>query len=224
VLASLGCISLLIAADQVHRAVAPKKAPARPTSRPKTGFVPRVGAMALNFQLPDARKKLHKLSDYKGQETVLTFFCGCSNCQDLAKQMVAAFSASHKSPPTVAVFASHWDPAATPKFVKETGASQFTYLYSQPDPSVMEKYHGTPCPAVYVLDKNQKIIFRSKRYAMADNVPNMTALARVLDLKYTPPRGRVNRHPVAIFDDVDDSPALAQPRTAPTASTTGRAN
>src|SRR5690348_7067547 len=106
VLASLGFVILLVTADQVRQAVSP------PPPKPKLdGFVPRVGTRAVNFQLPDSRKKLHRLSDYRGQEIVLTFFCGCSNCQDLARQLSAAYRASGKSPTTVSVFTSHFQPA-----------------------------------------------------------------------------------------------------------------
>src|SRR5437870_4984121 len=111
VLASLGCIILLVGADQVQRAVWPRKvAPPVRKPRPKTGFQPKPGVQAVNFQLPDAQKKIHRLSDYKGREMVLTFFCGCSACRDMAKQMAAAYKASHKSPLTVTVFTPTFSP------------------------------------------------------------------------------------------------------------------
>ena len=130
----------------------------------------------------------------------------------MAKQMAAAYKASQKSPLTVTVFTSHFSPDTEKNFATTTGAGdQFTYLYDGPADTVVNEYRGTPCPTVLVLDKNQKIIYRSKRYGPPTNAPNMVSLARLLGLKYTPPKN-APRHPMVLVDPNDvGEPPVARP-------------
>jgi len=195
VLASICCVAVLVAADQVHRTIRPPKVGAqssRPHPRSRPGFVPKPGVQAVNFQLPDDKKQIHRLADYKGQPLVLTFFCGCSACRAMAKEMGTAYKASNKFPPTLAVFTSHASREGAPNFVSTTGTQSFTYVFDGDD-SIVGEYHGTPCPTVLVLDKDQKIIYRSKKYMGGTNIPNVVDLARLLDLKYTPPKDAPRR-------------------------------
>lgn len=211
VLASLGCVILLVGADQIQRAIHPPKPPT-PAKRtpPKNGFQPRPGVQAVNFQLPDAQKKVHRLSDFKGQQLVLTFFCGCAACRDMAKQMGTAYKASHKTPTTLAVFTSHMQPEGIPNFVRTTGTESVTYV-EDPDDRIVKEYIGTPCPTVLVLNKDQKIIYRSKKYRPPTNVPTMKDLAHVLDLDYTPPKD-APQHPMLSPEE-----PFARDATEPTA-------
>jgi len=198
-------VAVLVAADQVHRTIRPAKVGAEsPKPRPggKRGFVPKLGVQAVNFQLPDTQKKIHRLSDYKGQPLVLTFYCGCASCRAMAKEMGAAYKASNKFPATLSVFTSHMSREGVPTFVSTTGTQSATYVFDAND-AVVGEYHGTPCPTVLVLDKNQKIVYRSKKYMGGTNAPNMVDLARILDLKYPPPKDTPS-HPIAVPENLDN--------------------
>src|SRR5262245_44975960 len=82
-LVGLGAVVLLLAADYTRQAIHPikeKPPAATPPSNakipPQVNHVPKVGEIAPDFTLPDTKGQRRRLSDFKGQEVVLTFFCG----------------------------------------------------------------------------------------------------------------------------------------------------
>jgi AhpC/TSA family len=198
-LVCLGCVILLIAGDITRRAVhpAPETPPKPPpgmkldtNGRPIT-WEPQIGKEARDFALPDETGKIHHLSDFKGKgNVVLTFFCGCNACADMAKQLAETYRRNPKKVvPTVSVFTSHWDPAGTPGWVNRTNA-HFNYIYSRVDPALVDIYRGTPCPKVYILDKNLKIRYISvPSNALSSNQPTLEEVTHVLGIKYQPPPG-----------------------------------
>src|SRR5262249_54444521 len=109
-----------------------------------------------------------------------------------------------------------WKEEGTPNFIKATGADQFTYLYSNTDPSIVNKYHGTPCPTIYVIDEKQKIVFRSRKFLGGVNTPNVLSLTRLLGLKYSPPKGIPQQSPVAVpMDESGEPDGLSSAGPAP---------
>jgi peroxiredoxin len=193
-LVCLGCVVLLIVGDVTRRAVFPErvrgeKAAAGAPRDPADKWEPAVGVEAKDFTLPDYHKETRHLSDFKGKgEVVLTFFCGCIACRDLAKQLADTYKKNPQHvPTTVAVFTPNYDPAGTEGWINTTGA-KFEYLYAV-DHSIVQRYHGTPCPKVYVLDPDLNIRYISPPKPKGDlsNTPVLMDLAHLLHLKYQPP-------------------------------------
>ena len=80
-------------------------------------------------------------------------------------------------------------PAGTPGWVNRTNA-HFNYIYARVDPALVDIYRGTPCPKVYVLDKNLKIRYISlPSNALPSNQPTLEDVAHLLGIEYQPPRG-----------------------------------
>jgi peroxiredoxin len=202
-LACLGVVILLIAGDLTRRAVhpAPPETP-KPVPGTKIGpdgkpimWQPKVGGEVKDFALPDDAGTIRHLSDFKGKGNfVLTFFCGCEACGDLARQLADTY---HRNPkkdvPTVSVFTASWSPEGTPSWISRTNA-HFIYLYSKSDPTLVDLYHGHPCPRVFVVDKNLKFRYVGPQpNLLPSNQPVLEDMARVLGLKYKPPAGGSRR-------------------------------
>jgi len=198
-LVCLGCVILLIAGDLTRRAVhpAPETGPKPPPGvkldshgHPVT-WEPRVGADAKDFAMPDDANQVRHLSDFKGKgDFILTFFCGCNACADMAKQLAETYRKNpRKEVPTVAVFTHTWDPAGTPGWINRTNA-HFTYLYSKMDPDLVELYRGHPCPKVFILNKELKFRYVSPQANLIkSNQPILEDVTHLLGLKYQPPAG-----------------------------------
>jgi hypothetical protein len=188
-LVSLGLIIVLVGADQVRRSVVgagPERSPAAARPPGKRNWMPVVGGQALDFGLPDIKGKVHRLSEFKGRPVILTFFCGCPTCKDMATQLARARRETPHPPPVLSVFTSHWSPGGTPAFANQSGGTDFTYVHSGPDSTVVDSYQGTPCPKVYVLDKVLKIRYISPADVVGTNNETMLDVSHMLGLRYRP--------------------------------------
>jgi hypothetical protein len=145
---------------------------------------PKVGDPAIEFELPDIRGTNHKMSAFKGEgPLVLSFFCGCEECTRFAANLARAAKGAEKPPTFLAVMTAHWEPSATPAFVRRTGTQDWNYLFAWRNPQVVTRYNGSPCPRAYIIDTDLKVTYVSPRprtgqaTALANSVAKQLGLA-----------------------------------------------
>jgi hypothetical protein len=141
-----------------------KSEPAAPTAgqAPKVSpYTPafKVGDVAPDFALPDAKKAVHKLSELVKGKTMLFFACGCQNCKQV-QTWLATLKGGKKSevPPVITITSA--PPEAEESWFRDTGLEQTMLYYTKgvsPDP--MEIYKGKPCPRIYVLNPDRTVKF-----------------------------------------------------------------
>jgi len=186
-LTGLGVIILLIAGDLVRRAiVGPPKQPPAAAAAPT--WMPEIGQQAKDFELPDMEGKPHRLSDYAGakgggRKILLSFFCGCQECENYANGMERVLKQAKQPPIPVVVMTPGWSPGATPAFVKRSGAD-WNYLFSETNPEIIETYQGKPCPKVYLLEPSLRISYTSPTSVPESWPLLVTEVAQELGLEY----------------------------------------
>lgn len=182
-LTALVCVLALVGGEYAWRTMIH---PTKPTTEVKRyEWQPVPGEPAKDFGLPGDDKKIHRLSDLKGKEFVLTFYCGCGECRSFTKELVRCYKESGRQVPTFSVFVPGWSPGGTKAWIEQTGA-HFTYVYSKDHPEILEEWHGTPCPKAYVIGKDQKIRYASETPMVEHNDAMVADIAKMLALKYTP--------------------------------------
>src|SRR5687768_12788345 len=124
-LAALACLLILVGGEYAWRTMICPSAPSVKTVQYE--WKPQPGEPVKDFGLPDAKKKVHRLSDYKGQDFLLTFFCGCGECRTFTKDLVKAYKETGRDVPTVAVFTPGFVSAGERNWIDSTGG-KFTYL------------------------------------------------------------------------------------------------
>lgn len=149
-------------------------------------WVPEVGQPVKDFGLPDGKKKVVRLSDYKGKDFLLTFFCGCNVCADMAKLIEKSYKDTGKKPEVVAVWTPGHVPEGMTGWLNRSHAPDFTYLYTPQDTDLIDKWQGHPCPKVYVVGPDQKIRYSSMSGPEASNQATMGDIAPMMGLKFKP--------------------------------------
>jgi hypothetical protein len=116
-----------------------------------------VGQVAPDFTLADSAGVKHSLSSLVKGDTLLSFICGCRNCEEHHQYLsVLRKKKGDKIPPVL--FVASMEPAAEKKFLRDTGSSPIATLYETAEPKVvMETYRGHPCPRDYRLDGDRKV-------------------------------------------------------------------
>jgi peroxiredoxin len=143
----------------------------------------RAGSVAPDFTLPAESKPLH-LSQWDGRKIVLFFFCGCSWCQDVARQWgqlqssdallsapsrdsagtaktsngrKASKPVSPDTLPPITIIVYSGDIPEARAFAKNTGlVTAQTILLSDKDNEVTDNLYNTePCPRVFVIDSKR---------------------------------------------------------------------
>lgn len=138
----------------------PSSAP-EPAKAGKAGSAPEfaVGDPAPDFALPDAKNKVHKLSELVKGKTLLFFACGCQECKQV-QTWIANMRDSKKVevPPIITVTSA--PPEAEAAWFRDTGLKQ-TMLYHKEgvSPDAMTIYKGKPCPRLYVLNADRTVKF-----------------------------------------------------------------
>ncbi len=134
----------------------PQRRPAQP--RPATtgteDALP-LGSQAPDFKLADMDGRTRSLSEFRGNTTVLAFFCGCGRCAIMAQllgnmeELIAG-----KKPQNVAV--ASIKPSLLPQWQENTGFKA-VFLPEVKKGPVVTQYRGEPCPRVYVIDPDLRI-------------------------------------------------------------------
>jgi peroxiredoxin len=120
---------------------------------------PQLGEVAPPFTLKSATDG-HKvsLSDFHGRRVVMSFYCGCGYCREVAKEWEKLQKQPLKGNP-VFMGICYFQPDRLPPFVKDTGAKDLLYLYD-PGKQVGMRYGSPHCPRTWVVDENGKIAYR----------------------------------------------------------------
>jgi peroxiredoxin Q/BCP len=120
---------------------------------------PQLGDVAPPFTLKSATDG-HKvsLSDFHGRRVVMSFYCGCSFCREVAKDWEKLQKQPLKGNP-IFIGICYFQPDRLPPFIKETGAKDLLYLYD-PGKQVGIRYGSPVCPRTWVVDENGKIAYR----------------------------------------------------------------
>jgi probable HAF family extracellular repeat protein len=149
---------------------------------------PKLNQITPDFTLKDIQNRAHTLSTYKGKSVVLFFFCGCAWCRECAR-LWADIQKSHsldiKEPPkpltTLVVFQG--EGSAAKEFLTSTGldAKQTTLLPDKPMKAILP-YRALPCPRVFVLNGERKLLYTN---SSPDDAPQKgtatTILSRTID-------------------------------------------
>jgi probable HAF family extracellular repeat protein len=176
---------------------APEKASAhaiRPLTRP---------TFQVRFRARDTEGQTVSPSDYRGRDTLVCFFCGCSACHRVAQawaqvqqggvfasgaasgQPIAAVDNTEKSlaaPALLVVFLG--DRSAAQTFCTETGLDRAqTHLIPDADAHLTHANQALPCPRIYVLDRQGSV--RYTNHTREDRPPLSPApliVNRILDV------------------------------------------
>jgi peroxiredoxin len=193
VLGAIFAAAAFIGSDYVFRSLRPpptelgeqpEVAAAQPKPTKSNGL-PK-GSLAPDFQLPDDQGRVRHLREFRGRKLILAFYCGCARCGLMAQAIhkIEEPLAEAVRPQTVAVVTM--DRAALPRWSEDSGF-EGTFLVTAKGSPIVAKYHGEPCPRVYVLDEEQRIEHSTPDPSAGGNVdPSeiINPIARLVDSPY----------------------------------------
>jgi hypothetical protein len=133
-------------------------------NRPEHGpyvspFAPafKVGDAPPEFELPDAKGKVHRLSQLAKGTTVLAFADGSRNSRGLVKYLGMLSAHVGDRAPRIVTVAS-FDPADEPAFRRETGTKQ-VILYEGAERPISRQYRAERAPRVFHLSFGPRVAF-----------------------------------------------------------------
>jgi peroxiredoxin len=172
--------------QRVEAELSVRRSPLPAGTRKETGLP--VGSVAPDFTLADVEGKQHRLADYRGKKTVLAFFCGCQRCAMMASYMRDLEDRSQRKSDPPAHLTIWTMPAVLIPPWKEKSGHTGIFLLQVADSPIVKKYAGHPCPRVYVLDPEGRILYRSPDpNHFADGREAVGELAQALDSWWVPP-------------------------------------
>lgn len=116
----------------------------------------RVGDVAPDFILADAKGKKHALSELVHKDTFLSFNCGCANCRDMETYLAELQKRlGDKAPQFLTVSSMNSEREET--WFRDTGLKQQILYTPHGDTSVMDLYKGHPCPRMFRLTADRKV-------------------------------------------------------------------
>lgn len=153
-LAVLGGILLLVGIDVGRRMVA---GPVPPEAAKPSSVAPdfKVGDLAPDFTLPDAKGKQQKLSELVKRDTLLSFSCGCNQCREFQTWTGRIMPMLGKDAPDV-ITVNTTQPDAADSWRRDTKLKQ-TMLFGSHTEGPVAAYHGSPCPRSFRLDGDRKV-------------------------------------------------------------------
>lgn len=161
VLAILSVVLVVVAIDYSRQFVKDAKAFEAPAEAENPQHMPafKVGDVAPDFSLPNAKGEPQSLSKLVKRDTLLCFTCGCSNCRQLQTYLAALNKPlGAKAPDVITITTSA--PEAEKAYRRDVPL-EHTLLYEAQQGPVMEEYKGHPCPRVYGVDKDRKVTWIS---------------------------------------------------------------
>ncbi len=169
--------------------------------------IPVEGKSAPPFSLKDTEGANFSLTENRGRPMVLFFFCGCKRCLETAKRwgeiqrsdvmkQMALRSASVPAPLTVVLYQGTTEEAQT--FASATNLDmRLTTLLPDKQMKVTLPYHALPCPRVFALDRDHKVMYTNTH---VDDAPQKgtaaTILSRVLSALDGNPGGITPASPI----------------------------
>lgn len=159
VLAILSVVLMIVTVDYGRQMLKNAKA-AAPTgedAKPNPGNLPdfKVGDVAPDFSLMDAKQKPQTLSKLVKKDTLLCFLCGCTNCRQFQTYVGAMRKELKDKAPTV-VSVTTSPPESEAAYKRDVPLEQ-TILYEKQGGPVMAQYKGHPCPRAYRINPDRTV-------------------------------------------------------------------
>jgi peroxiredoxin len=154
----------------------PRPQPEQPDAKFAGPF--KIGQVAPDFTLKDAKGRPVSLHQFRGKRVLLNFFCGCSFCQAVAVDWQHLL----KEPglrPTAVLAVAHYSLEHDKEFRKETGAT-FPILFDTEHRDISTRYDSHICPRVWVLDEQGRILYTNPSPIQAPPGPEMSYQVRKL--------------------------------------------
>jgi peroxiredoxin Q/BCP len=142
-------VLLASGAEQAYRAMVDKPKPPEVTYQ-QVG--PQLGDPAPDFALPDEKGKQYRLAQFRGKPLVVSFYCGCSKCETIAKTLTPW----QKQKNVAMVGLVTFKPEYMNEFRQKTGVRYPLLL--DPNKEVGARWDSMICPRVWVLDKNGRVV------------------------------------------------------------------
>jgi peroxiredoxin len=143
-------ILLLSGAEQAIRALNPEPEPPPPAPQP---VGPQLGDYVPRWSLPDERGKTFTSAQFLGKPLVVNFYCGCSRCEVIAKQMTA-WQKKNRVPMVGLVT---FKPEYFQEFRDKTD-SEFPLLIDE-GKEVGKQWASEICPRVWVVDGQGRAVW-----------------------------------------------------------------
>jgi peroxiredoxin len=150
----------------------------------------KLGQVAPDFTLKDAKGRSVSLHQFRGKRVLLNFYCGCSLCQSVAVRWQQMLKEKDLRPIAVLAIASY-KPEHDQEFRKETGA-KFPILFDTPNRDIATTYDSRICPRVWVLDEQGRILYTNPSPIEAPPGPEMDYRVRQLVSRNAPPPGGIH--------------------------------
>lgn len=185
----LGLVLAGLAGEPAYRAITGKKSAAEvrlekaAEAAMKQAQGPLVGQDAPAFTLksvPDGHTV--SLSDFRGRRVLMTFFCGCYLCREVAGEWEKLQKAHLKNPPVV-VGICYFAPDRLQPFIKDTGAKDLIYLHDV-DKKIGTLYGSKVCPRTWLIDEHGKVAYRHEE--IESSMPHSPVPIRVRELLARP--------------------------------------
>jgi peroxiredoxin len=98
------------------------------------------------------------LNDYRGHDVLVSFYCGCGYCIDVASQFEKLQKKHPKHRPVMLGIFS-FTPDRLEPFLTSSGARSAVYLYD-PNKGVGRRWGSTTCPRTWLVDAKGRIAYR----------------------------------------------------------------
>ena len=218
VLSVLGLVLGLVLMDYGRQAFFPAKG-AQHAEAEDLPPMPKVGEVAPDFSLPDATGSIRSLASLVTKDTLLWFTCGCSHCRNAQVYVEALRSKLTREYGHVNVTTAPQEAeAAYRRNIKL--AQQILYEPGSMSTGVQRRYRGHPCPRIYVLDGDRKILFISRSLQEENTTARDIALGLAEYLGFSTPTSPLPGKPqapswAAVTGDENPTPPIPTSLTAP---------
>jgi peroxiredoxin len=139
----------------------------------------KIGDVAPDFTLKDAKGRDVSLSQFRGKRVLLNFYCGCSLCRGVATTWTNMMS-QPRMRPTVLLAVASFEKDYDQTFRKECGWKGLLLYDLKPHRVVATKYDSRICPRVWVLDEQGKILFTNPSPIQVPPGPELELAVRPL--------------------------------------------
>jgi len=131
----------------------------------------KVGEFAPDFTLKDRSGKPRTLAELLTKESLLFFTCGCDACDKLMTYVgTLVKKMGPRALPVVNVTTMPSEAEAA--WIRRTELPQ-AIVYEKKNGRVMEAYRGHPCPRVFRLAADRKVLWMSPSMGQLQNPPEM---------------------------------------------------
>jgi peroxiredoxin len=115
-----------------------------------------LGSMAPDFALRSYDGNEHALFRYRGRKVIVNFFCGCRECQIMAREWQRQFDGV----PGLQVLAiASFSPTTATEFRRHTGIT-FPLLFDSFG-NVAQQYRSVICPRCWLVNEQGRVIYSS---------------------------------------------------------------